>query len=96
MKSGVSLSSFTFVSSFNKPDTTSAVPYVMVSSLGDTSDPLAGTAVGEVATLVFDIAAGTATPAKADFVMVDAKVVEAAVGAPVLTGVSMDFDISYK
>jgi adhesin/invasin len=96
LKSGVTPASFTFTGSYNKPDSTSTVPYVMVSNAGDVSDPLVGTAIGEVATLTFDIAAGTATPAKADFVLTGASIAEAAVGVPALAGVSMDFDISYK
>lgn len=96
LKSGVTPASFTFTGSYNKPDNTSTVPYVMVSNAGDVSDPLAGTAIGEVATLTFDIAAGTNAPGKADFVLAGTSIAEAAVGVPALAGVTMDFDISYK
>ena len=96
LKSGVTPNSFTFVGSFNTPDASSSVPYVMVSNLGNTSDLLMGTAVGEVATLIFDIAAGTSAPTKSDFVLTGATIAEAVVGVPVLSGVILDFDISYR
>ena len=95
-KSGVTPAGFTFTGSYNKPDASSTVPYVMVSNVGDLTDPLAGTALGEVATLVFDIAAGTPTPQKTDFVLTGVAIAEAAIGAPALNGVTFDFDISYQ
>ena len=95
-KSGVTPSSFTFTGSYNKPDVTSTVPYIMASNAGDTVKPLSGTAVGEVATLVFDIATGAAIPVKGDFILTGISVAEAVQGVPYLVGVTMDFDISYK
>jgi hypothetical protein len=95
-KSGVTPSSFTFTGSYNKADATSTVPYIMISNAGDTANPLSGTATGEVATLVFDIATGAATPVKGDFILTGISVAEAALGVPYLAGVTMDFDISYK
>ena len=95
-KSGVTPSTAVFSGSFNPADATSAVPYLMVSSLGDPSDPTNGSGLGEIATLTFDITSGFTAPVKSDFVISNFSAASAESGAPPLSGITMIFDLVLK
>ena len=94
--SGVTPATYTLLASYNKPDVASLRPYLLVGTLGNTSNPISGTDVGEVATLVLDIAPGAALPNKSSFTLSAPLVAEAAVGAPELIGVTFDVELSFK
>ncbi len=91
--SGVTPSIFSLAGSYNVPDANYTAPYMVLTSLGDTSNPTNGTLTGEVATLVLSLAAGAPQPAKTDFALVDTLISKAAVGSPVAPGLNFDFDL---
>ncbi|MDU0460624.1 MAG: hypothetical protein RW306_17990 [Geobacteraceae bacterium] len=91
--SGVTPATFTLAGSYNVPDTNYPVPYLVLASLGDTSNPANGTLTGEVATVMLSLAAGAPQPAKTDFALVDTLISKAAVGSPVAPGLNFDFDL---
>lgn len=91
--SGVTPATFTLSGSYNDPDTNYPVPYLVLASLGDTSNPANGTLTGEVATVVLGLAAGAPQPAKTDFALVETLISKAAVGSPVAPGLNFDFDL---
>lgn len=91
--SGVTPSIFSLAGSYNFPDANYPAPYMVLTSLGDTSNPTNGTLTGEVATLVLNLAAGAPSPAKTDFVLVETLISKAAAGSPVAAGLNFDFDL---
>lgn len=89
--------SFTYSGTFNVADSTSTTPYLLLASLGDTANTANGmSAVGEVATIVFDIASGAALPTKSSFVLSNKTVASTAAGGIALTTVDLDFDLTLK
>jgi len=94
--SGVTPPTYTLQGSYNMPGSASVHPYLLVGAAAGSSDLLAGTKVGEVATLVFDIAPGAALPKKSSFPLSEPIVSEAAAGAFELKGVTFDVELSFR
>ena len=89
--------SFTYSGTFNVADTTSTLPYLLLASLGDVTDATNGmSSVGEIATIVFDIASGAATPTKSSFILSNKSVASTAAGGVKLTTVDLDFDLTLR